>query len=94
MLSDAEAEAARESRKHLAQMRCQCGECEPKDVRACETCDGFEPRCLLANVREYVECAACEEKRAAEMFRDFETIGRVELLARDHFPGKVYEGKE
>lgn len=45
MLTDAEAKAARESRKQLAAMRCKCA--EKCAVNACAWCDAMQPNCLL-----------------------------------------------
>lgn len=97
--ADAEAQVAeaRAFRKRLALQRCAehedgCGGCTLDDVHECDDCHDMQPECLCANVREYVQCQKCGDAHMAAMFREYQAVGRVELLARDHFPGKKYEG--
>lgn len=85
---DSQVQASRESRRQLAAMRCECG--DDCAAHACETCDDFQPLCLMADTREVYECERCFERRMREAWADRE-VGRVEALARDHFPGKTYE---
>ena len=54
---------SRESRRFLKWCRAACDCCEFAETRECDTCHEFEPPCRLMEVREYVECVACWEKR-------------------------------
>lgn len=61
-LSDLDIQTARDSRRHLALMRCRCDSCDERDIYTCEVCGHFRPACLLgfAETKEAVCLKECK----------------------------------